>query len=72
MADLYQSFFNKNIVSSEPVRHGQTLTTSHIKLPAVQRTLNHVPAQNTFRQWRALVRTEVLGGIEFATHVVNS
>ncbi|HEX5601945.1 MAG TPA: hypothetical protein VFX63_05315 [Pyrinomonadaceae bacterium] len=34
-------------IRSDPIRYGQTFPTPYIKLPPMQPTLNHMPAERT-------------------------
>ena len=70
--DLHKSIFNLHLVSLDPVHYRQTFPIPHIKLPPVPTTFNNVSAHRSLSQRIPLVRAEVFGGIEFATHIVNS
>lgn len=72
MVNFHYAVFNHDLVSLKSLPHSQTFTAAHVKLPAVPATLDNVPAERSLREQRALVRTKILGGIEFAIHIENN
>jgi GNAT superfamily N-acetyltransferase len=69
--NLYHSFFDNDLISSHAVGCIQTLTRANVKLPTVPSALDHVMTKFAIGQRRPFVRAEILGGIEFAIHIVK-
>src|SRR6188474_1440885 len=70
--DRHHSIPNHNFIRRNLLRHGKAFSGTHVKLPAMQLTLNDIVAKLARGQLRAFVRTEVFAGIEFAVDVVES
>jgi len=69
---LDRAVFNQNLVGLNFLWYGKAISGADVKLPAVQTTLNHMFAEKAVGQGRALVRTGILGRIEFPVDLVKS
>jgi len=70
--DFYNTILNNDLISLKLLSDGKALPGAHVELPTVPITLNQVSTKRSRGQGRALVRTKVFGGIEFAVDMVES